>query len=93
MTPQAVTNALWSYAVFDLRPPRAVVAAAAPLADRFNAEGLRQLFHAHLAETAAGRRLDLPAGLFARARSLDGLDGAPREGLHRRGRRRRRRTK
>ena len=85
MKPQDVANSLWSYAVFDLRPPRAVVDAAAPLADRFITKDLAQCFHAHLAEAASGRRLDLPEGLFERAEEAwrDLVDDTTSSSFHR----------
>merc|ERR1719331_2217210 len=67
MVPHDVSNILWSCAVFDRSPPPAVVEAAGANADLFTEKELIQCFQAHLAEASAGRHLNLPAELLARA--------------------------
>jgi hypothetical protein len=69
MVEQDVSNILWACAVFDRSPPPAVVETAGAKADRFTEDALVQCFQAHLAEASAGRHLDLPAELLARAKA------------------------
>merc|ERR1719161_2324735 len=70
MNSQDVANTIWAYAFFDRSPPSAVVEAAGAInADLFTEEELMQCFQAHRHEEAAGRHLDLPEELLARAES------------------------